>query len=88
MKEKCINEQEFVIGGFTLPSNGGDGLGALLLGYYEGGQLRYAGRVGTGFTQSTTRTAWWNGSGATSPERITAPSTFSADQSRSSAGFP
>jgi bifunctional non-homologous end joining protein LigD len=53
---KCHQEQELVIGGFTLPSNGSVGIGALLLGYYEGTNLRYAGRSGTGFTQATHRT--------------------------------
>jgi bifunctional non-homologous end joining protein LigD len=52
-KVKCIQEQEFVIVGFTPPSKGGNGIGALLLGYYEAGELRYAGRSGTGFTQKT-----------------------------------
>jgi bifunctional non-homologous end joining protein LigD len=52
-KVKCIQEQEFVIVGFTPPSKGGLGIGALLLGYYEAGELRYAGRSGTGFTQKT-----------------------------------
>jgi bifunctional non-homologous end joining protein LigD len=56
LKLKCRLEQEFVIGGFTLPSKGGSGIGALLLGYYEKGKLRYAGRSGTGFTQKTHRT--------------------------------
>lgn len=55
LKIKCSRQQEFVIGGFTLPSNGGDGLGALLLGYYDGSELRYAGRAGTGFTQTSQR---------------------------------
>jgi bifunctional non-homologous end joining protein LigD len=62
LKLKCIHEQEFVIGGFTLPSNGTHGIGALLLGYYENTgagskkaarKLIYAGRTGTGFTQKT-----------------------------------
>ncbi len=53
LKLKCHLEQEFVIGGFTLPSKGTIGVGALLLGYYEGSNLRYAGRSGTGFTQTT-----------------------------------
>jgi bifunctional non-homologous end joining protein LigD len=53
LKLKCRLEQELVIGGFTLPSKGGSGIGALLLGYYEKGKLRYAGRAGTGFTQKT-----------------------------------
>ena len=55
LKLKCIHEQEFVIGGFTLPRNGTHGVGALLLGYYEGGKLMYAGRTGTGFTQKSHR---------------------------------
>lgn len=55
LKLKCVHEQEFVIGGFTEPSNGGHGIGALLLGYYEGGRLVYSGRTGTGFTQKTHR---------------------------------
>ncbi|MEO6803429.1 MAG: DNA ligase D [Granulicella sp.] len=56
LKLKCIHEQEFVIGGFTLPSKGHTGLhaiGSLLLGYYEDKRLIYAGRTGTGFTQKT-----------------------------------
>ena len=51
LKIKCARQQEFVVGGFTLPSNGGDGIGALLLGYYDGAKLVYAGRTGTGFSQ-------------------------------------
>ncbi len=53
LKLKCLHEQEFVIGGFTLPSNGTHGVGALLLGYYLDGKLIYAGRAGTGFNQKT-----------------------------------
>jgi bifunctional non-homologous end joining protein LigD len=53
VKVKCLRQQEFVIGGYTLPSNGNAGVGALLLGYYERGKLHYAGRTGTGFTQKT-----------------------------------
>jgi bifunctional non-homologous end joining protein LigD len=55
LKLKCVHEQEFVIGGFTLPSNGTNGVGALLLGYYDAKKLIYAGRTGTGFTQKTHR---------------------------------
>ncbi len=55
VKSKCGHRQEMVIGGFTLPSDGGDGLGALLLGYYQDGKLRYAGRAGTGFTHQSQR---------------------------------
>lgn len=49
LKFKCVNEQEMVIGGFTDPGGARVGFGALLLGYYENGRLRYAGKVGTGF---------------------------------------
>jgi len=56
LKAKCFLEQEFVIGGFTDPSNGTHGIGALIVGYYENGKLRYAGRSGTGFTQESQQT--------------------------------
>lgn len=49
VKSKCSKRQEFVIAGYTLPSKG-KGIGALIIGFYEGGELHYAGRVGTGFT--------------------------------------
>jgi bifunctional non-homologous end joining protein LigD len=55
IKIKCIRRQEFVIGGFTKPANGTEGIGALVLGYYEGKKLIYAGRTGTGFTQANGR---------------------------------
>ncbi|WP_144312365.1 DNA ligase D [Terriglobus saanensis] len=55
VKSKCVREQEFVIGGFTLPSNDTYGIGSLLLGYYRDGKLIYAGRTGTGFTQKIHR---------------------------------
>ncbi len=52
LKFKCESGQEFVIGGFTDPQGSRTGFGALLLGYYDpGGQLVYAGKVGTGFNQ-------------------------------------
>ncbi|MGD9496523.1 MAG: DNA ligase D [Armatimonadota bacterium] len=51
LKLKCVSQQEFVIGGWTDPSGARTGFGSLLLGYYEDGQLRYAGKVGTGFTE-------------------------------------
>ena len=56
LKSKCLREQEFVIGGYTLSSEGTDRIGSLLLGYYRDGKLIYAGRTGTGFTQKTKRT--------------------------------
>jgi len=49
LKTKCGLRQEFVIGGLTRPKGGRSGFGALLLGVYDGKELRYAGRVGTGF---------------------------------------
>jgi bifunctional non-homologous end joining protein LigD len=55
IKMKCALQQEFVIGGFTPPERGVRGIGALLLGYYDGGKLRYAGRVGTGFSDQMHR---------------------------------
>lgn len=56
LKIKCKYEQEFVIGGFTPPSNGSHGIGALLLGYYDDHRhLIYAGRTGTGFNRSIHR---------------------------------
>ena len=53
LKFKCSAEQELVIGGFTAPRGSRTDLGALLLGYYDDGELRYAGKVGTGFTRET-----------------------------------
>jgi DNA ligase D-like protein (predicted ligase) len=54
LKFKCESGQEFVIGGFTDPHGSRTGFGALLLGYYDSaGQLVYAGKVGTGFSQQT-----------------------------------
>ena len=55
LKTKCHKRQEFVIGGYTLPSNGTAGIGSLLLGYYNDKKLVYAGRVGTGFDQAMSR---------------------------------
>jgi DNA ligase D-like protein (predicted ligase) len=52
LKFKCTRGQEFVIGGFTEPEGRRRGFGALLLGYYEDGALRFAGKVGTGFDDS------------------------------------
>lgn len=53
LKLKCVWEQEFVIGGYTDPGGSRTDFGALLVGYYEDGSLRYAGKVGTGYTQTT-----------------------------------
>ncbi len=50
LKFKCVKEQEFVIVGFTDPQGSRKGFGALLVGYYDGGELKYAGKVGTGYS--------------------------------------
>jgi bifunctional non-homologous end joining protein LigD len=55
LKLKCTRAQELVIGGFTEPRGSRTDLGALLVGYFEGDRLRYAGKVGTGFTRETLR---------------------------------
>ena len=52
-KVKVRAEEEFVIGGFTVPRGGRRHLGALLAGAWDGAALRYAGKVGTGFTEAT-----------------------------------
>jgi DNA ligase D-like protein (predicted ligase) len=49
LKFKCVNQQEFVIGGYTEPEGQRKGFGALLIGYYEREKLKYAGKVGTGY---------------------------------------
>jgi bifunctional non-homologous end joining protein LigD len=53
LKVKCLSLQEFVVGGFTEPAGSRSHLGALLVGVREGKALRYAGKVGTGFTQAS-----------------------------------
>ncbi|WP_411279543.1 DNA ligase D [Gemmatimonas sp.] len=50
LKIKVDRQQEFVVGGWTEPRNARPFIGALLLGYFRDGGLRYAGHVGTGFT--------------------------------------
>jgi len=55
LKIKCIARQEFVIGGYTPPGGSRTHIGALLLGVREGDDLRYAGKVGTGFSVASLR---------------------------------
>jgi len=50
-KAKCRLSQEVVIGGWTLPSDGRPSIGALHVGFHEEGQLVYAGKVGSGFSE-------------------------------------
>jgi bifunctional non-homologous end joining protein LigD len=49
LKMKCEASQELVVGGFTDPQGSRVGLGALLVGYYEGEEFVFAGKIGTGF---------------------------------------
>ncbi|HZP32114.1 MAG TPA: non-homologous end-joining DNA ligase [Candidatus Acidoferrales bacterium] len=51
LKVKVHQEEEMVIGGFTQPEGARQYFGALLLGAYENGKLRYVGKVGTGFNE-------------------------------------
>ncbi len=55
LKSKCVERQEFVILGHAVSSVAVGSVGALLLGYYEGGKLKYAGRVGTGWSGAEAR---------------------------------
>ena len=55
LKFKCVNEQEFVIVGFTDPQGSRQEFGALLIGYYESDRLAYAGKVGTGYNDRILR---------------------------------
>lgn len=58
LKVKCTKRQEFVLGGFTEPSGSRGHFGSLLLGVKADGRLRYAGKVGTGFTAESLRKLW------------------------------
>ena len=58
VKTKCHNAQELVVAGFS-PSNAmPKAVGALTVAFHENGKLRYAGRVGTGYTRKTARELW------------------------------
>jgi bifunctional non-homologous end joining protein LigD len=50
IKLKCVEQQEFVIGGYTPPQGSRKYFGAILVGYYDKNRLVFAGKVGTGFT--------------------------------------
>lgn len=52
LKVKCTHHEEFVVGGYTEPGGSRSGFGSLLLGAYEKDNFVYAGRVGTGFSNS------------------------------------
>jgi bifunctional non-homologous end joining protein LigD len=55
LKTKCSNSQEFVIAGFEPSDKRLRAIRSLLLGYYDEGELRYAGRVGTGWGEAKER---------------------------------
>ncbi len=58
VKAKCHDAQEVVVAGFS-PSNAlPNAVGALTVAFHEHGKLRYAGRVGTGYTRETARDLW------------------------------
>jgi bifunctional non-homologous end joining protein LigD len=58
IKAKIHNEQEFVVAGFTPSAAMPNAVGALTVAFHENGKLRYAGRVGTGYTHQIARDLW------------------------------
>ncbi len=58
IKLKCVQEQEFVIGGYTPPQGARKHFGAILVGYYDKNKLVFAGKVGTGFTTKSLSTLY------------------------------
>ncbi len=58
IKTKCHDAQEFVVAGFTPASDQPRAIGALTIAVHKDGALRYAGRVGTGYTHATARDLW------------------------------
>jgi len=58
IKTKCSNAQELVVGGYAPSTVRPRAIGALVVGYYDHGRLIYAGRVGTGYTQSLAQDLW------------------------------
>jgi bifunctional non-homologous end joining protein LigD len=57
-KLKLVRRQEFVVAGWTEPRASRSHFGALLLGYYDGGQLKYAGHTGSGFDEEDLARVW------------------------------
>ena len=55
IKTKCSGRQELVVAGVVPSTADSRAVGALVLGFYDGGKLRYAGRTGTGFTHDAAR---------------------------------
>jgi len=58
VKTKCHNAQEFVVAGFSPSTAMPKAVGALTVAFHDGGKLRYAGRVGTGYSRETARDLW------------------------------
>ena len=58
VKTKCHGRQEFIVAGFTPSTAMPRAIGALTVAAHENGELRYAGRIGTGYTQKTARDLW------------------------------
>ena len=58
IKAKCSNRQEFVVLGYAPSTVLRNAIGALIVGFYEGGKLRYAGRIGTGYPQAVAKDLW------------------------------
>jgi bifunctional non-homologous end joining protein LigD len=58
VKTKCHNAQEFVVAGFSPSTAMPKAVGALTVAFHEDGKLRYAGRVGTGYTHTIARDLW------------------------------
>src|SRR6185503_1789373 len=56
IKLKFVREQEMVIGGYSNPSGQRNFFGALLVGYYDQGKLKFASKVGTGFNEAVLKT--------------------------------
>lgn len=52
IKLKCVNEQEFVIGGYTPPRGSRQYFGSVIVGYHEGNRLRYVSKIGSGFSDA------------------------------------
>ena len=59
LKIKCTKRQEFVIGGFTPSDKRGRPFASLLIGTFENGELRYRGRVGSGFPEASLDELEW-----------------------------
>jgi len=58
IKSKCYNAREFVVAGFSPSTAAPKAVGALTVAVHENGELRYAGRIGTGYTRKAARDLW------------------------------